>query len=249
MVRLRQLFPLAKPGAAIHYGVPFGASSPDNLLPNSGTHASDEITNEYWRRSRHIHDWIHVGTADWGLTIASDHQQIRLDDGVIRAEMLRGTRFTSVKVVRGDEVRRSTIRRRARTCSATRSPRRQATGKQSKAYRAGMGWNNPLLPVSVVDAVSTKSLPPSGSFCSVKQDDLVLSALKKSDLGPSVLLRVYEMEGRPVETPIEFLGRARAFGEVNLLEEDVGAPVGEVLRGGPYAIKTIRFDLGPPGRK
>lgn len=242
LVRLQQLFPLAQPGAAIRYGVPFGANASDNILPNAGTHASDEIPNESWRRSRHIHDWIHAGTAEWGLTIASDHQQIRLGDDLIRAEMLRGTRFTSVKVVRGDEV--GSLHYPPPGTYVFRYSLSSSPGdwRQAKAYRAGMDWNNPLLPVSVVDALSSKSLPPTGSFCSLKQDSLVLSALKKSDLGPSVLLRVYEIEGRAVETPVEFLGRTRTFGEVNLLEEDVERSSGEVLRGGAYAIKTIRIN-------
>jgi alpha-mannosidase len=53
-----------------------------------------------------------------------------------------------------------------------------------------MGLTNPLLPVSVVDGISRKALPPSKSFCSLTQDNLVLSALKKSDLDSSLLLRV-----------------------------------------------------------
>src|SRR5512135_2594636 len=92
--------------------------------------------------------------------------------------------------------------------------------KAARAYRAGMNWNNPLLPVSVVDTISAKSLPPSRSFCSVKAENLVISALKKSDLNSAVLLRTYEIEGAPVETPVEFLGQPCTFGEVNLLEED-----------------------------
>ena len=48
-----------------------------------------------------------------------------------------------------------------------------------------------------------------------------------------------------METPVQFLGRTRAFGEANLLEEDLDQPPVEVLRGGPCAIKTIKFDFGP----
>jgi alpha-mannosidase len=91
--------------------------------------------------------------------------------------------------------------------------------------------------------ISSKSLSPTGSFCSLKQDTLVISALKKSDLDPLILLRVYEMEGSPVETPVEFLSRPRAFGEVNLLEEDLDRTSAQVLRSSPYAIKTIKIDL------
>jgi alpha-mannosidase len=75
----------------------------------------------------------------------------------------------------------------------------------------------------------------------VRGDNLVISALKKADLGPSILLRAYEIEGSPVETPVEFLGRARTFGEVNLLEEDLGQDSQQVLRGDPFAIKTIKI--------
>jgi len=114
--------------------------------------------------------------------------------------------------------------------------------KKSKAYRSGIGWNNPLLPISVADELTGKSLPPTRSFCALKQDNLVLSTLKKADLGPSIVLRAYEIEGSPIQTPVEFLGRRTAFSEVNLLEEDLDGTSQKELRGGPYVIKTIKLD-------
>jgi alpha-mannosidase len=248
-VRVQQVFPLAEPGATIHYGVPFGANAAANLLPRSGPHARDEIPAETWRRSRHIHDWVHAGNCGWGLTIAADSQQIRLNDDAIRAEMVRGARFTSVKVVRGEEV--TSLHYPPPGTYVFRYALSSAAGdwKTSKAYRIGMNWNNPLRPVSVVDTVSRKTLPPSRSFCSLTQDSLVLSALKKADRGPAVLLRVYEIEGAAVDTTVEFLGQARTFGEVNLLEEDLGQTPGRVLHGGPYAIKTIKLDVDQLGHR
>jgi hypothetical protein len=44
--------------------------------------------------------------------------------------------------------------------------------KTAKAYRTGMNWNNPLLAISVVDTISSKSLPPSHSFCSIGENSL-----------------------------------------------------------------------------
>lgn len=242
-VRVRQLFPLVSPNAALNYGIPFGANASDNLMPNARTIRGDEITNESWRRSRHIHDWIHAGGADGGLTIATDHQQIRLGDDVICAEMVRGTRYVSVKVGRGDE--RTSMFYPPQGTYVFRYSLTSAPGdwKASKAYRAGIGWNNPLLAISVADEITSKSLPPTRSFCSLEQDSLVLSTLKKADLGPSILLRVYEIEGLPVKTPVEFLGRRTTFGEVNLLEEDLNKTPQQVLRVGPYAIKTIKLKL------
>ena len=247
-LRVQQLFPLVQHSAMLRYGVPFGSNDAGNILPNAGTHMRDEITVESWRRSRHIHDWIFAGFGDWGLTIASDHQQIRLGDDAIRAEMLRGAKFTSVKVVRGDEV--GSLNYPPPGKYVFRYSLSSAAGdwKSAKSYRSGMGLTNPLLPVSVVDAVSTKSLPPTHSFCSVKQDNVVISTLKKADLDSSVLLRVYEIEGAPVETSINFLGGTRAFREVNLLEEDTAPQTRTVLQAGPYSIRTLMLPAGATGK-
>jgi len=243
LVRIEQWFPLTQPNAAIHYGLPFGANAADNLMPKTGPHATDEIKYDSWKNARLIHDWIHAGTADGGLTITSDHQQFRLAENLICAEMVRGTRFVSVKVVRGDEV--TSLHYPPPGAYVFRYSLSSGPGdwKASKAYRAGIDWNNPLLPISVADDITGKSLPPTRSFCSLKQGSLVLSSLKKSDRGPSILLRAYEVEGAPVETPVEFLGRTAAFGEVNLLEEDLNPAPQQVLRAGPYAIKTIKLSV------
>jgi alpha-mannosidase len=240
-IRLRQLFPVVSPNAALNYGIPFGANSADNLMPNAETIRGDEITNESWRRSRHIHDWIHAGAADGGLTIATDHQQIRLGDDVICTEMVRGTKYVSVKVGRGDEI--TSMYYPPPGTYVFRYSLSSAPGdwKESKAYRSGMAWNNPLLPISVADEITSKSLPPTRSFCALKQDNLVLSALKKADLGPSILLRAYEIEGSPVKTPVEFLGRKRRVQAVNLLEEQTSAVDQAVWHLKPYEIGTVRL--------
>jgi hypothetical protein len=240
-VRVEQLFPLPQRDCALHYGTPFGECATDNIMPNTGPRAGDEIKPDSWHNSRIIHDWIHAGTAGWGLTIATDHQQVRLSEGVIRAEMLRGTRFTSVKVVRGEEV--TSMHYPPPGAYIFHYSLSSANGdwKAAKAYRIGMNWNNPLLPIPVVDAISRKTLPPTHSFCSLSQDTIVLSALKKADRGDSVLLRLYDIEGAPVETPIQFLGKQAAFTQVNLLEEESNSQLQQVVRGQPLSIITLKL--------
>jgi alpha-mannosidase len=242
-LRVEQLFPLPQRDFALHYGTPFGACATDNIMPNTGPRAGDEIKPDSWHNSRIIHDWIHAGAGAWGLTIATDHQQIRLSEGVIRAEMLRGTRFVSVKVVRGDEVTSMHYPPPGAYVFRYSLVSSEGDWKAAKAYRTGMNWNNPLLPVTVVDAISKKTLPPTHSFCSVSQDNLVISALKKAELGPSVLLRAYEIEGVPVETPVAFLGRKAAFSHVNLLEEETNPQQQKVLRSPPFGIMTIKLNV------
>ncbi len=252
-LRVEQLFPLAQTNAAIgagtarpqvyHYGIPFGQNSAENIMPNTGPRAGDEIKPDSWKSSRLIHDWIHAGGPDWGLTIASDHQQIRLGENLIRAQMVRGTRFTSVKVVRSDSV--TSLNYPPPGTYVFRYSLSSAPGdwKAAKAYRSGMNWNNPLLPVSVVDSISGKSLPPARSFCSLKSDNVVISALKKADSSESILLRVYEIEGTTSETPVEFAGKLRDFTELNLLEEDLAQPARQRLRSDPFTIKTLKLQF------
>jgi hypothetical protein len=219
-------------------------------MANTGPRAGDEIKPDSWKNSRIVHDWIHasfspstLGTrpSAWGLNIATDHQQVRLGQGLVRAEMLRGTRFTSVKVVRGDEVTSMFYPPGGTYVFRYALSSGPGDWKQSKAYRTGMNWNNPLLPISVVDQISKKSLPPTQSFCSVQQDNLVISALKKADAGSSVLLRLYEMEGQGIGTTVEFLGHPQNFKEVNLLEEESDGPATNNLRAGPYSLRTLKF--------
>jgi alpha-mannosidase len=245
-VRIEQLFPMTQTNYTLQYGIPFGACSTDDVMPNTGPRAGDEIKPDSWRSCRLVHDWIYAGSPDWGLNVATDHQQIRLNEGIIRAEMLRGTRYTSVKVVRGDQI--SSLFYPPPGTYTFRYSLSSAKGdwKKAKAYRAGMNWNNPLLPVSVVDTISTKTLPPTHSFCSIGESSLVLSSLKKADLDGGLTLRAYEIEGSPVETPVEFLGRQTAFTEVNFLEEKTDADASaQILKASASSIKTLKFEWAP----
>jgi len=168
---------------------------------------------------------------------------MKIGDQLIRAEMLRGPRYTSVKVVRDQQV--TSMQYPPSRTYVFRYSLSSARGdwKAGKAYRAGMDFNNPLLPVSVVDRISRKSLPPSRSFSALGAPNLVISAVKKSDLDSAILLRVYETEGSPAETEVTFLGQKREFREVNLLEEDAGPAGQQLLKASPYAIKTIKIQL------
>jgi alpha-mannosidase len=247
-LRFQQVFHLAQEKPELHYGIPFGANAATNIVPNAGTHARDEIPMDDWRHSRQIHEWVHAGYGQWGLTIAADHQQIRFEDGLIRAEMLRGVKFTSVKVVRGEKVGSMEYPIPGKYVFRYSLSAAPGDFRVAKAYHAGMGLTNPLLPVSVVDDITQKSLPPTSSFCSVKQDSVVVSTLKKAEDGPALLLRVYDMEGANVETPISFLGKGTAFSEVNLLEEDVPGAKASVLKAPAHSIRTLKLETPAASR-
>lgn len=236
-MRIEQIIPYQIQNAKIQYGVPFGSNAADNLVPGSGPHLVDEITKESWLNARHVQDWIYAAGPDWGVTVATDHQFVRLDRGVFRGEMVRGTRATSVKVVTdagidsmhyppaGDYVVRYSI------------TSNRGDWKQSKAYRFGRNLNNPLIPISVVDDISTKVLPSAQSFLETKGDSLILSAVKKEGHGPNIIVRWYENEGLPAELSVKFLGKPVTATPVNLLEE----PINSSPQVRPSEVRTVRI--------
>ena len=246
LVSIEQLFGLEQPNAEVYYGVPFGANSRQNILPGSGPHAGDEIQKEAWETYRTIQDWVFAGNSDWGITLAADHQLVKLEDGLIRGNMIRGQRYTSVKVVRGDEV--TSIHFPAPGHYVFRYSLSSGPGdwKVVRSYRTGRDFNNPLIPVSVVDEISSKSLPPTHSFVTVSADNLILSALKKSEQDSSIILRLYEIDGIDAETPLAFNGKPQSFRETDLLEQDLPPQEQRVLHVKPYEIKTVRLQaVGP----
>ena len=113
----------------------------------------------------------------------------------------------------------------------------------AKSYRDGMAFSNPLMAVSSVDDLAEKPLPPTHSFCSLGADNLVLTALKKSERDNAIILRVVEMDGAKAETPVQFLGSTRSFRPANLIEEESTPTAVQALRVNPYEISTVRLLL------
>jgi alpha-mannosidase len=202
---------------------------------------ADEIKKESWLNARHILDWVSVGNATSTVSIATDHQFIRLDGGVIRGQMLRGARYTSVKVVEGDKVGVMNYPPAGSYVFCYSITSGAGDWKANKSYRQGLNLNNALIPISVADELSKKTLPPQQSYFSVGADNLILSTIKKADDDASLIVRVYENEGRATDTSVTFLGTAPAFRETNLLEEETPASDMQNLRARPYEIKTIKL--------
>jgi alpha-mannosidase len=239
-MKLEQLFPLQQADAEVRIGVPFGSAAEADMMPNAGPRYGDEVPPQIWKGWRQIQDWVSAGTPEWGVTISADHQFLVIADGVVRAGMLRGTRFNPLNIMRdghpvllqqppaGTYVFRYSLTSGAGDWSAR------------KSWRSGMNFNTQLIPVSAVNELSKKTLPAENSFCAFDSDGLVLSALKKADRDDSIVLRVFDERGQAAETPVRFLGKERTLQSVNMLEEAPGAAM-KTLRVNPYEISTVRL--------
>jgi alpha-mannosidase len=243
-MKLEQLFPYEDHSAQIRYGIPFGSAAGSDIMPNSGPHFGDEVPREIWATWRQIQDWVFAGNSEWGITISADRQLITLDKGVIRVGMLRGCYSTLGITHEGKATLRQVppagtyVFRYSLTSG-------EGDWRAAKSYRAGMAFSNPLIPVSAVDELSSKPLPPTRSFCALAADNLVVTALKKAERDDAIVLRVVEMEGAQGEAPIEFVNTQPGFQPANLLEAEAGAGEQQTLHVRPYEISTVRLLIKP----
>jgi alpha-mannosidase len=242
-MNIEQVFPLAQPNMEVRNGTPFGSVVATDMMPNTGPRNSDEVPREVWKRWRQIQDWVFAGTPEWGFTLSADHQFLTVGDSAIRAGMLRGTRFSPVNVVRGGRPFQNLWPPAAAYVFHYSFTSSKGDWAAAKSWRAGMALNTPLIPVTSADELSKKSLPPVHSFCSLNADNLVLTALKKSDTDGDIVLRVFEIRGDAAESPLQFLGQDRKFSTTNLLEEAGPIQDGNILHVAPYEISTVKIRL------
>lgn len=239
-LQLEQLFPYTDPRARIQYGIPFGSAAGTEMFPNCGPRAGDEVPYDEWKTWRQIQDWIYAGTGEDGLTIAADRQFIMLGDGVIRAGMMRGA-YQSTGITRAGKPFLLPVPPAGIYVYRYSLFSGKGNWATAKSYRHGMSFSNPLIPVSSVDELADKPLPPTKSFGALGADNLVLTALKKAERDDSLILRFVEMEGIPAEPAVELLGRTSGFREVNLLEEEEGRAGQANPRIKPFEIRTVRL--------
>jgi alpha-mannosidase len=242
-MNVEQVFPLPQPSAEVRWGIPFGTATAADMMPNAGPQAPDEMPREVWSKWRQIQDWVFAGNKEWGYTVASDHQFLAVDDTSIRAGMLRGTLYSPLHVVREGKPTLSVWPRAGKYVFHYSLSSGKGDWAAAKSWRAGMDFNMPLIPVTAVNELSQKPLPPERSFLSIDADNLVLTALKKAHRDGAIVLRLFDIRGEAAESPIRFLGRHRSFRAANLLEEDLPSGQQNVLRVQPYEISTIKLSV------
>jgi alpha-mannosidase len=242
-MNVEQVFPLPQPGAEVRWGIPFGTATAADMMPNTGPQARDEMPKEEWSKWRQIQDWVFAGTREWGYTVAADHQFLTVDDATIRAGMLRGTVFSPLRVVRQGEPALSMWPNAGEYVFRYSFSSGPGDWAAVHSWRAGMAFNTPLIPVSAVNELSPKPLPPERSFLTIGADNLVLSALKKADRDDGIVLRFFEIQGDSAQTPVRFLDSERDLQPADLLEENLAESKQSSLHVRPYEISTVKLDI------
>jgi len=118
--------------------------------------------------------------------------------------------------------------------------------REALTVRQGYELNYPLLPTVVAN--HTGSLPDARSFLEVREDNVVVTAVKKSEDDDALVIRFYEWAGRGGEVHLRLPGAAASAEETNLMErrgqaisptggDEIAVPVA------PFEIKTVKVSL------
>ena len=122
------------------------------------------------------------------------------------------------------------------------------TWQQAMTERKGYELNYPLQ--ATVVAAHAGALPSSHSFVSVDDDNVILTAVKKSEDDNALILRVYDWSGKSSNAKFMLPSGATAATEVNLMEQPIGSAI-QIENGtatlpvGPFEIRTLRVSYSP----
>ena len=112
-------------------------------------------------------------------------------------------------------------------------------------YRAGIQAGCPLIAIADPATGAEASLPDKMDFISISAGNVVVSTFKKAEDDESLILRVYDIEGRDAEARLNLFFPVKSLETVNIIEEAgrllKPAKNGPVLKVGHHAVETFRL--------
>jgi alpha-mannosidase len=118
--------------------------------------------------------------------------------------------------------------------------------KDALTVRQGYDFNYKLQAMQV--AAHDGKRPSRQSLVTVKPENVVLTALKKSEDGDALILRFYEWAGKNADVQINLPAGASSATLTNLMEQPEGSLL-SITKGGqltvpihPYEIQSVRID-------
>jgi len=119
--------------------------------------------------------------------------------------------------------------------------------REAQTVRRGYELNYKLIAMQAQKHEGT--LPGEHSFVRVEADNVVLTAIKKSEDDDSLLLRFYEWAGREVDVRLKLPAGAQSASETDLMERSIASlAVHEdavTVHTKPYEIKTLKVRFAP----
>lgn len=229
-ILLKANFTLAASGPKATFEIPYGTIERPTTRNNSVEDAKYEVPAQRWADlSDGQHGFSLINDSKFGYDVKGN---------VLRLSLLRSPVWPDPNADRGEQHFRYSLYPHA------------GTWRDADTVLHGWAFNEPLRAMQV-DAHSGE-LPPTHSFVTVKPENLVLTAMKKSEDGNSLILRFYEWAGRKTTAELSVPPGSSAATDANLMERAQGTPLTVTgnqveVSVGPYSINTVRIDYANRG--
>ncbi len=246
----RMALPLAMDKPQLAYEVPFGVVRiGQDEIPMTGGHAYGNLN--YYQMCRDIHprvvqDFVDASDERGGLMMSSSVSVFDwIDPTTTNApagNILQPVLLASRKSCNGEGVWYPQAGDHHYRFALTTH-----AGGWHNGWRDGIAANHPLEPVIGVTPRSDASLPETKSFFSTSESNVVISTIKKCEDDDSVIVRLYDIEGRDTTASLASFLPVREAKHANIIEEaaaNIDSSGGEVrLPVGHHAIETVKLNL------
>jgi alpha-mannosidase len=234
-VLLKASFPLPFISQVATYEIPFGSIQRPTTRTNTVDSAKFEVPALRWADlGDERHGFSLINEAKYGYDAKGSE---------LRISLLRSSVYPDPDADRG-----------VQEFSYSLYPH-TGTWKQANTILRAYEFNYKLLARQI--SAHTGALPSSHSFVSVHPNNLVLTAMKKSEDGDALVLRFYEWAGERTTARINIPAGASTAMETNLMEQAVGYSKARLSTSGahvdidvgPYSINTLRIDYPKLGEE
>jgi hypothetical protein len=246
----RVALPLALDRPQVAYEVPFGVvRAGQDEIPMTGGPAYGDLDYDQPCRDLHpreVQDFVDASDEHGGLTLSSSVSVFDWIDPTTNAPgetVLQPVLLASRKSCNGEGVWYPQAGDHHYRFALT-----SHTGDWHHGWREGIAANHPLLTVVGAPPRSDARLPETKSFFSLSESNVLISTIKKCEDDDSVVVRLYDLEGRDTKPLLTTFLPVRGVSHANLIEQKqdgIAAHGNELsLPVGHHAIETYRLDFG-----
>jgi alpha-mannosidase len=183
--------------------------------------------------------WADLSDATHGFSLLNDSKYgYDAKDNVLRLSLLRAPEYPDPNADQGHHEFTYSLYPHA------------GTWREALTVRQGYEVNYPLMAVSTTRHPGT--LPPSQSFFSTQEDNVVITAIKKDADDSALIVRFYEWAGKKGDVHLVLPQSVTAAWQTNLMEATQNPlsvdSAGKVVTvpTSPYEIKTVKVQLSKP---
>jgi alpha-mannosidase len=199
-ILLKAAFPLAASSNEATYEIPYGSIERPTTRNNRFERAKFEVP---------ALRWADLGDGNHGFSLINESKYgYDAKNNVLRISLLRSPTWPDPDADRGHH-----------SFSYSLYPHR-GDWKQALSVRRGYEFNYKLAAVQMESHEGT--FPPTHSFVDIKQDNVILTAMKKTEDGNAILLRFYEWAGKAGEVQLTAPSGATEARLTNLMEQPEG---------------------------